>query len=457
MYYLAIDIGASSGRHLLGYMEDGRLVLEEVYRFPNEMQKKDGQLYWDISLLYNEIITGMKKCANIGKTPVSVGIDTWGVDFVLLDSEMKMIGPAIAYRDKRTEGMYDEVASLISDDDLYAKTGIQKLIFNTIYQLMALKLQSPDMLEKADKLLFMPDYLHYLLSGVAKTEYTIATTSGLINAENRNWDDEVIAACGYPRRIFGEIVPSGTVLGDLKPEVQQLVGYNCKVTMPASHDTASAVMAVPADSDQPLYISSGTWSLMGVERHEPDCTTASRTGNFTNEGGYGYRYRYLRNIMGLWMIQCVKKELGDKYSYAQLCEMAKKSAISTIIDANDPSFLAPENMTKAIQSMCAKTGQPVPVKPGELAAVIYNSLAACYRDTAKDLEALTGQTYDAIYIVGGGAKAEYLNELTEKFTEKSVHAGPIEATAIGNIVAQMIADGVFKDLYEARARVRLLI
>jgi len=455
MYYLAIDIGASSGRHLLGYMKDGLLVLEEVYRFPNEMQKKDGHLYWDIDLLFNEIITGMKKCADIGKIPASVGIDTWGVDFVLLDSGMKMIGPAIAYRDKRTDGMYDEVAGCISDEDLYAKTGIQKLVFNTIYQLMALKKQSPDILEKAQKLLFIPDYLHYLLSGVAKTEYTIATTSGLVNAVNRNWDDEIIAACGYPRRIFGEIVPSGTVQGELTPVVQNLVGYNCKVTMPASHDTASAVMAVPADSDQPLYISSGTWSLMGVECLAPDCTKASRVENFTNEGGYGYRYRYLRNIMGLWMIQCVKKELGDKYSYAQLCEMAAKSGVSTIVNANDPRFLAPENMTKAIQSACAETGQPVPKEPGELAAVIYNSLAACYRDTAKDLEALAGQTYDAIYIVGGGAKAEYLNQLTEKYTRKPVHAGPTEATAIGNIMAQMITGGVFNDLHEARACVRL--
>ena len=472
-YFLAIDIGASSGRHLLGYLETGpdatdsdngdrspspkqpgRLVLEGVHRFPNEMKMKNGTLYWDMDFLFNEILTGMKKCTELGKIPSSVGIDTWGVDFVLLDEDMKMIGPAVAYRDSRTDGMYEEVARCISDEDLYARTGIQKMIFNTIYQLMALKVQSPEMLAKAHKLLFVPDYLHYLLSGVACTEYTIATTSGLVNAQSRGWDNEIITACGFPRGIFGGIVPSGTVLGGLAPEVRQLVGYDCKVVMPASHDTASAVMAVPADSDQPLYISSGTWSLMGVERPAPDCSPASQAANFTNEGGYEYRYRYLKNIMGLWMIQCVKKELGDVYSYAQLCEMAEKSPITSIVNANDPRFLVPDNMTRAIQAACAETGQPVPREPGELAAVIYNSLAICYRDTAMELEKLTGQVYDAIYIVGGGAKAEYLNRLTEKYTGKTVHAGPSEATAIGNLAAQMIAYGVFEDLLEVRACVR---
>ena len=453
-YFLAIDIGASSGRHLLGHLEAGKLVLEEVNRFPNDMKKKNGNLYWDTKLLLNEILTGMKKCAEIGKIPSSVGIDTWGVDFVLLDEDMNMIGPAVAYRDKRTDGMYEKVAGCISDEELYARTGIQKLVFNTIYQLMALKMQSPGTLEKARKLLFVPDYLHYLLSGVARTEYTIATTSGLVNAETRNWDDEIIARCGYPRGIFGEIVPPGTVLGGLTPEVRRLVGYDCKVVMPASHDTASAVMAVPADCQQPLYISSGTWSLMGVERPAPDFSAVGRAGNFTNEGGYEYRYRYLRNIMGLWMIQRVKKELGDMYSYAQLCEMAEKSLITSIVDANDSRFLAPDNMTMAIQAACADTGQPIPQEPGELAAVIYNSLAICYRHTAKELESLTGQAYDAIYIVGGGAKADYLNQLTAKYTGKTIHAGPSEATAIGNLIAQMIAWGVFADLQEARACVR---
>ena len=452
--FLAIDIGASSGRHMLGHLEDGRLILTEIHRFPNEMTQQDGQLIWDINALFSEILTGLKKCADIGKHPLSVGIDTWGVDFVLLDKNMEMIGPAVAYRDNRTVGMFEEVARHIPDKDLYARTGIQKMIFNTIYQLMAVKTQSHDMLAQAHKLLFLPDYLHYLLSGVARTEYTIASTSGLINAKSHDWDEEIITACGYPRGIFGEIAPPGTILGELTPDIQRKVGFNCKVIMPASHDTASAVMAVPAITEQPLYISSGTWSLMGVERPAPDCSPASQAGNFTNEGGYGYRYRYLRNIMGLWMIQCVKKELGDEYSYAQLCEMAEESPINSVIDVNASCFLAPDSMTAAIQAACTGTGQPVPKTPGELAAVIYNSLALCYRDTARELEALTRQTYDAIYIVGGGSNAEYLNHLTAKHTGKTVHAGPSEATAIGNIAAQMIAHGCFAGLQEARACIK---
>jgi len=446
-YFLAIDIGASSGRHLLGSVENGVLKIEEVYRFPNEMKKLDGQLVWDTAELFREILAGMKKCKEIGKIPVSVGIDTWGVDFVLLDEQMKMIGPAVAYRDNRTEGMHEKVAKLISDQEHYTRTGIPMLIFNTIYQLMAVE---SDILKKTHMLLFMPDYLHYLLSGVAKTEYTIATTSALIGAASKEWDDEVIAICGFPREIFSDLTPPGTILGNLTSEVQNKIGYNCKVIMPASHDTKSAIMAVPADSDNPLFLSSGTWSIMGVTREKLNCSEESRKSTFTNEGGYGGQICYMRNIMGLWIIQCVKKEYGDKYTFGQLCELAEKSTISSIIDVNDPRFLAPESMINTLQEICAENSLVIPKEPGDIAAVIYNSLAMSYHNTAKELESLTGETYDAIYIVGGGAKAEYLNKLTTKYTGKTVHAGPSEATAIGNMIAQMIELGVFNDLREAR-------
>ena len=432
--FLAIDIGASSGRHMLGWMENGQLKHEEIHRFPNEMITINGHLCWNIDALFGEILAGMKKCAALGKIPQSVGIDTWGVDFVLLDEGNKPIGLPIAYRDNRTDGMDEEVSRHISEKELYARTGIQKMIFNTIYQLMAVKIKTGEELIHARKLLMVPDYLHFLLSGVAKNEYTIATTTGLVNALTCDWDMEIIKACGYPPEIFGEIVPSGTVLGELTPDIQKAVGYNCRVVLPPSHDTAAAVAAVPATpSGNTIFISSGTWSLMGVERGTPDCSETSRAKNFTNEGGYNNRYRYLKNIMGLWMIQNVKKELDDKYSYAQLCEMAEASEISAIIDVNDKRFLAPQNMTKAVQELCAETNQPIPVIPGEIAAVIYNSLAKSYADTAKELEELTGQTYDAICIVGGGAKAEYLNNLTAKYTGKTVIPGPSEATAIGNL------------------------
>jgi len=451
-YFLAIDIGASSGRHMLGHLEDGKLVVEEIHRFPNGMIEIGGRLCWDHDALYREILTGMKKCAAIGKIPVSVGIDTWGVDFVLLDEHMRMIDDAVAYRDSRTDGMFEEVAKCISDKELYARVGLQKMSFNTIYQLMAIKTNLDE--PQTHKLLFIPDYFHYLLSGVYKTEYTIASTSGLINAERRDWDDEIIKACGFPRHIFGEIVPPGTVLGDLHQGVQDYVGYNCKVVTPASHDTQSAVMSVPADSDQPLFISSGTWSIMGVERPAPDCSEASRLGDFTNEGGYGGTYCYMRNIMGLWMIQCIKTELGDEYSFAQLCDMAQKSSIASIVNVNEARFMAPDSMIGALQIACDESGQAVPVTPGELAAVVYNSLAMYYRDTARELEALTGTVYDTIYIVGGGSNAAYLNNLTARYTGKTIHAGPGEATAIGNIAAQMIALGAFVDLAEARTCIR---
>ncbi|MDR1664848.1 MAG: rhamnulokinase, partial [Clostridiales bacterium] len=323
-YYLAIDIGASSGRHILGRLENGKIAYEEIYRFSNGMIKKNGALCWDFQALFEEILHGMSLCAQQGKVPESVGIDTWGVDFVLLDKDGGVLGNTVAYRDARTDGMDTEVYRCISEGGLYRRTGIPRQIYNTIFQLMAVKRDSRRYLSKAERLLMVPDYLHYLLSGVAGNEYTEASTTGLVNAELKDWDGEIIRACGYPRKIFGEIVPPGTVLGELTPAVQKRAGYNCKVVLPASHDTASAVIAVPSTEENTLYISSGTWSLMGVERLSPDCSAESRAGGFTNEGGYDYRYTYLKNIMGLWMIQSVKKELDDAFSFAELCGAAER-------------------------------------------------------------------------------------------------------------------------------------
>ncbi|MCL2422101.1 MAG: FGGY family carbohydrate kinase, partial [Defluviitaleaceae bacterium] len=256
-YYLAIDIGASGGRHILGHVKDGRLVCEEVHRFPNGMIEKNSSLCWDMDALFDEILKGMKRCAELGKIPTSVGIDTWGVDFVLLDKNGGLLGDAVAYRDNRTDKMDEAVFRLIPEAALYQRTGIPHHLFNTIFQLMAIKHSGNGLLEKAHTMLMVPDYLHYRLSGVAKTEYTEATTSGLVNAENKNWDDEIINICGFPRHIFAEIVPPGTQLGGLLPEIQAKIGYNAQVVVPASHDTGSAVMAVPSDQDNTLYISSG--------------------------------------------------------------------------------------------------------------------------------------------------------------------------------------------------------
>lgn len=450
-YYLAVDIGASSGRHILAHLEDGKMVLEEIHRFPNGMVQKDGENVWDVDELFAQIKLGMKKCAEAGKIPVSIGIDTWGVDFVLLDAEGKRIGNAVAYRDGRTKGMDEEVYKKIPEDELYARTGIQKAIFNTIYQLMALKVKKPEQLEKAETMLMMPDYFHYLLSGVAATEYTNATTGQLVGPVTKDWDMELIEKLGYPKKIFQKLVTPGTVLGELTEEIQKEVGFNCKVVAPATHDTGSAVIAVPTESDNTLYISSGTWSLMGTELMEANCSRESKLHNLTNEGGYNYRFRFLKNIMGLWMIQSVKKEIGGNLGFGEICEQASRCTIPSIVDANDDRFLAPANMTEEVQAACRESGQQVPEGIAEVASVIYNSLAQCYAKTIKEIEEITGQKYDRIHIVGGGANAEYLNILTAKATGVPVYAGPTEATAIGNLAAQMMSAGELKGLKDARA------
>lgn len=450
-YYLAIDIGASSGRHILGHLEGGKMVLEEIHRFPNAMVEKDGMKVWDVDELFAQIKTGMKKCGEAGKIPVSVGIDTWAVDFVLLDKEGQRTGNAVAYRDSRTKGMDEEVYRLIPEEELYGRTGIQKQLFNTIYQLMALKKKQPEQLEQAEVMLMLPDYFHYLLCGRAVTEYTNATTGQLVSPVTKDWDYELIDRLGYPRRIFQKIVTPGTVLGELTKEIQEEVGFCCKVTVPATHDTASAVLAVPGSGDNILYISSGTWSLMGTELKEADCSPESRANNLTNEGGYDYRFRYLKNIMGLWMIQSVKKEIGGGLGFGEICELASKCGIPSIVDCNDDRFLAPANMTEEIQAACRESGQQVPEGIAETASVIYNSLAKCYAGTIREIAGITGQSYDRIHIVGGGSNADYLNRLTAEETGIPVCAGPGEATAVGNLAAQMIAAGDLRDLKDARA------
>ncbi|MDE7417713.1 MAG: rhamnulokinase [Lachnospiraceae bacterium] len=453
-YYLAIDIGASSGRHILSHMENGKIVLEEIYRFPNGMEEHQGQKIWNVDALFGEIKTGMMKCKELGKIPVSVGIDTWAVDFVLLDQNDERIGNAVAYRDERTKNMDEKVYELIVEKELYGRTGIQKQIFNTIYQLMALKTKSPADLQKASKLLLIPDYFNFLLTGKAVTEYTNATTTQLVNAHTKDWDEELIHKLGFPASIFQQIQLPGTELGSMKEDIAEEIGYSCQVVLPATHDTGSAVVAVPVaeefGEENVLYISSGTWSLMGTELQEADCSEESRQHNLTNEGGYQYRFRYLKNIMGLWMIQSVKKEIGGELGFGEICEAASKCSITSIVDCNDDRFLAPANMTEEVKAACRESGQKEPEGIAEVAAVIYNSLAKCYANAKKEIEAMTGKSYDSIHIIGGGANADYLNRLTAKATGNKVLAGPVEATAIGNLAVQMIADGMLGSLQDAR-------
>ena len=450
-YYLAVDIGASSGRHILGHLENGKLVLEEIYRFENGMDKRDGKLLWDTGRLFSEIINGMKKCKEINKIPVSMSLDTWAVDYVLLDEKDRIAGDVYGYRDSRTAGMDEEVYRLIPEKELYARTGIQKQIFNTIYQLMAVKIQTPEVLEKAKTFLMLPDYFQFLLTGNKLCEYTNATSTQLVSPENKQWDRQLIRLLGYPEEMFGTLHMPGTEAGNLKEDIKKQTGFDCKVIMCASHDTASAVMAMPVLKGDGLYISSGTWSLMGTELMQADCSEKSRLGNFTNEGGYDSRFRYLKNIMGLWMIQSVRHEHGDAWSFAQLCAMAAQNGdFPSRVDVNDAVFLAPDSMTEAVRDYCRRTKQPVPETAGEISAVIYASLAACYVETVQELERNTGKTYSGIHIIGGGSNADYLNQLTADAAAKTVYAGPGEATAAGNLMAQMISAGEFADLAEAR-------
>lgn len=450
-YYAAVDMGASSGRLMVGWTENGKMQLEEIHRFENGMVKKDDELCWEFDRIFREIVTGLKKCKELGKIPVSLGVDTWGVDFVLLDKDGGVLGNTVGYRDHRTDGMDEEVYKIISQNDLYARTGIQKAIYNTIYQLMAVKKKYPQYMEQADSLLFVPDYFHYLLCGKKVNEYTEATTSQLINAQTNDWDYELMDMLGYKKAMFNELVMPGTSLGNLRPELAEEIGYDLEIVVPCTHDTGSAVLAVPANDDDFVYISSGTWSLMGVEMARPDCSQQSCDLNFTNEGGYNHRFRHLKNIMGLWMIQSIRHEYGDKYGFAEICEMAEEAKdFPSRVDANDNCFLSPDNMTQAVKDYCKNSGQQVPETLGEIATVIYTSLAECYARTVKELEETTGRTYSRIHVVGGGSNAGYLNELTAKATGKEVHAGPGEATAIGNITAQMLKAKEFASVEAAR-------
>lgn len=453
-YYLAIDIGASSGRHILGSIQEGQIHLEEIYRFENGMEKMDGMLCWDTQRIFRHILTGMKRCAEVGKIPVSVGIDTWGVDFVLIDRDGNKVGQAAGYRDRRTDGMDEAVSRYISEDELYLRTGIKKQMYNTVYQLMAVKEKHPEYLAQADAMLMTPDYYHYLLTGARLQEYTIATTSQLVNIHTKDWDYELIERLGFPEKLFKPIQKPGSLAGNLKPEIQNIIGYDCQVIMPASHDTASAVMAVPSTGEETLYISSGTWSLMGIEITEPNNSAESDREGFTNEGGYNGRFRYLKNIMGLWMIQSLKKEMGREYSYSEICSMAEKEGIASLVDCNSSCFMSPESMAEAVKTFCRSTNQQMPETLGEIAAVIYNSLAKCYADTVRQIEDLTGKHYATIHIVGGGSNADYLNQLTAKYTACKVLAGPAEATAIGNLMAQMIENGEISSLMEGRKYIK---
>ena len=456
-YYLAIDIGASSGRHILFWLQDGKMRMEEVFRFSNGMTERNGHLCWDYAALERQILAGMKRCAEIGKIPVSVGIDTWGVDFVLLDGHDEIIGDTVGYRDHRTEGMDEVVSAILPPEELYERTGIQKASYNTIYQLMAVRQNHPEQLACAKTFLMVPDYFHWKLCGVKANEYTEATTTQLIDPVTRDWNWNLVERLGYPGGMFQRIALPGTILGELTDEAAKEVGYHCKVVLPAAHDTASAILAMPSSDPDTVYISSGTWSLLGVELDAPDCGASSRKNNFTNEGGFHGKICYLKNIMGLWMIQRVRKELqeqGIELSFAELCALAEREPIASIVPCNHDRFLSPERMIGEIQRACAESGQEIPQTPAQLAAVVYRSLAACYGEAVSQLRESRGKDYTSLSIIGGGSNAAYLNRLAAEYTGCTVYAGPGEATAIGNAAAQMLSARELCSVEAARECVR---
>lgn len=430
-YYLAIDIGASSGRHILGYIDNGRLKLEEIHRFENYITNQNSTLVWDIEHLVNEVKKGIAKCKEIGKIPCTVAIDTWGVDYVLLDENKKEIKPCFCYRDSRTTAVVDEVESLVSPARLYAKTGIQKQNFNTIYQLYADKKNGK--LLNAKYFLMMPEYLSFKLTGVCKNEYTNATTTGLVNAKTKTWDNDILSALDLPSELFGALNTPSSLVGDLSADIQKTVGFNCAVLFAPSHDTASAVCACPMQDDD-LYISSGTWSLIGTEITQPILSDNARKLNFSNEGGIDYRFRFLKNYMGMWLFQNIRRNLNKSMTYDEMMTLAMNCGKYKYFDVNDRTLVAPDNIIDAIGKLICSDDL------GLILNSAYHSLEKSYSKAVSEIEAVTGKRFNAIHIVGGGCQDEYLNALTRDYTGKSVTAGPIEATATGNIVSQIMHD-----------------
>ena len=457
---LAIDLGASNGRAILGILEDKKLTLQEVHRFSNDPVMVNGNLYWDILRLFHEIKQGVLNCVRLGHRDIhSIAVDTWGVDFGLLDGKGNLLGNPYHYRDKRTGGMMEKLQELISKEELYNTTGIEFMWFNTILQLYSMKRENSTLLNEAKTLLLTPDLLNYFLSGVKTSEYSIASTTQLLDAYAKCWSDKIIDKLDIPRGIFTDIIPSGTIIGELTEELSKELGIqNLKVIAVAGHDTQSAIAAVPTEDEDFAYISCGTWSLMGFESNQPIINEKSMNLSVTNEGGVGGKITVLKNIMGLWLIQECKRHWDNEGQGCTFAELDEKvihaKPFISFVDPDDISFIAPGNMPERIREYCRKTGQPVPETKGEVVRCITQSLALKYRMTLEKLEDLLGRKLPVIHMVGGGIKDKLLCRFTAEATGRSVIAGPIEASSIGNILVQAMALGNVKDLKEIRSIVK---
>ena len=456
--YLAADFGGGSGRVIAGWLEDGQLKMEEVHRFGNRQVRLGDHVYWDFPALFEDMKAGLKKAAAKGYQVESIGVDTWGVDFGLIDRDGQLIGNPVCYRDARTAGMVEEMFKTLNPTDHYATTGIQVMEINTLPQLLSIK--GTAQLESAQHLLFMPDLFSYFLTGNATNEYCIASTSELLDAKKREWSWETIKALGLPKHIFGKIVMPGTVRGTLRADIAEETGLGeVKVVAVGSHDTASAVAAVPAVEGEGTmaFLSSGTWSLLGVELPEPILTEEARKAEFTNEGGVGGRIRFLQNITGLWILQRLMaewKERGEEQSFGQLLPEAEKACIDSIIPVADAAFMNPPSMEKAICEYCQQSGQQVPATKGELTRCLLQSLATKYKDAISGVNNLLPEPLKRLHIIGGGSQNELLNQLTANALGVPVWAGPVEATAMGNILVQAMAAGEVADLASLRQVVR---
>ncbi len=455
--YLAFDLGASSGRAIVGTFENGKITLEEIHRFANGPISINGGLFWNTLGLFNELKTGLAKAVQAGIKPDGIAIDTWGVDYAFLDKNGFLAGQPRNYRDPRTDDAMPYTFDKISAEKIYDATGIQFMSLNTVFQLSASVRDNDQSLEIADKLLFTPNILTYFFCGDVSAEYSIATTSQLYNPATGDWAWDVIDAIGVKRSIFPRIAPSGTIAGVVSPALQEELKCGpIPVILVGSHDTASAVAAVPAKKDSSwAYLSSGTWSLLGLELNKPLITEEARKANYTNEGGVGGKIRFLKNIMGLWLIQECRNEWkrrGTEYSFGEMVELAKaEQPLRSFVDPNAPDFVAPGDMPGRIADFCRRTGQPVPETPGQIIRTAYESLAMRYRQTINELEQLAGVKLDVLHLVGGGCQNLLLNQFTADATGLKVLTGPIEATAMGNIAVQAMATGDISSLDEARS------
>lgn len=454
--YLAIDLGAESGRAIVGIIDQDQIRLEEVYRFPNKQINILGHLHWDVLALFDEIKNGIKSAINAGHSNIqSIGVDTWGVDFGFVTKSNELLGFPYCYRDARTNEIMDRIFEKVSRDYIYSRTGIQFWQFNSLFQLVKYFDEESDLLKAADKLLFMPDLFNYLLTGIKKTEYTIASTSQLLNANNKDWDKELLDKLNFPSSLFNQIIQSGTVIGKLKSEISIETGIGeIDVIATACHDTASAVAAIPFQSGNSAFISSGTWSIIGIESDEPIINHDTFRLNFTNEGGVENKTRFTSNMMGMWLLQQLRKswqKQNENYTYEEMSSIAKDSEPKrTVIDPDDLSFYNPVDMQEAIKNYCVKNNLIVPETKAQFVRCVLDSLAIKYSKMIKNIEYLTNREIEILHIVGGGSQNHLLNQLTADACKIPVIAGPVEATALGNVLVQAIAKGDIQSIEAGR-------